>query len=442
MDHDDSSADADFALIVQEDGAQQRSLMRSTTLVLNYQYGLDILVAHDLARAAALCLDHRRQLRATFIISHEPTRNKKELNVLGLMGSIPVIILCPLSQQGILLRSAQGMDHVSVCPWEGVFGLADSSLQKIVADALTNSGTGRLWDPSEAVSYDDLQRRTERRLKHLNTIPTLPEVLLRLMRLVSDPETTNKELETVVSADPALVWKLLQVMKSPVFGAARSDWSLGEIIARLGRRKVGCISQQIALINSLVKPEESAFDLRRFWGHSVGTAIIADKLYTESMISLGTELEFDDYWIGSLMHDIGKLILGFFFWDWFEKVHGIMETEKCTFRQAEIELGDGANHQQIGRLLLLKENMGATLAEAVGTHHEVADDPSPLVCLVHLANNMCKDLGLGYRVDEPSAYDPAVLSALNLSPDELQTLVERLRETVHQDVVDMIDRCV
>ena len=136
-DHDDSRADAEFALIVQQDGAQQRSLMRSTPLVFNYQYGLDILVAHDLARAAALCLDHRR--------------------------------------------------------------------------------------------------------------------------------------------------------------------------------KVGCISQQIALINSLVKPEESAFYLRRFWGHSVGTAVIADKLYTEGMISLGTEL--NDYWIGSLMHDIGKFILCFFFWD-------------------------------------------------------------------------------------------------------------------------------
>ena len=442
MSSSDNRGDGQFALIVQQDGAQQRSLMRSTALVVNYQYGLDILVAHDLERAAALCLDHRRQLRATFIINQEATKNKKELNALGLMGAIPVVILCPLSQQGNQLRVTDGMDHVFVCPWERVFGLADSSLQKVVAEALADSGTNRLWDPTEAVSYDDLQKRTQRRLKHLNTIPTLPEVVLRLMRLVSDPQTTNKNLETVVSADPALVWKLLQVMKSPVFGAGRSDWTLGEIIARLGRRKVGCIAQQIALINSLVRPEESAFDLRRFWGHSVGTAMIADRIYSEGMVTIDGGLEFDDYWIGSLMHDIGKLILGFFFWDWFERVHDTMTAKACGFRQAEVELGDFASHQQIGRLLILKENMGAKLAVAVGTHHEVGDEPSPLVSLVHLANNVCKDLGWGYQGDEAADYDPAVLSALNLSPDKVRALVDHLGETVIQEIVDMVDQCV
>ena len=91
---------------------------------------------------------------------------------------------------------------------------------------------------------------------------------------------------------------------------------LKEIITRLGVKKVGAIAQQVKMINSLVKPEESKFDMKRFWEHSVGCAIIADKLYTERHVKLQAEIEFNDYWIGSLLHDVGKLVIGFFFWDW------------------------------------------------------------------------------------------------------------------------------
>ena len=49
---------------------------------------------------------------------------------------------------------------------------------------------------------------------------------MRIMRMVNDPKTTPDELERVLCTDPAIVMKLLQVMKSPVFtgtgGAAAS----------------------------------------------------------------------------------------------------------------------------------------------------------------------------------------------------------------------------
>ena len=126
---------------------------------------------------------------------------------------------------------------------------------------------------------------------------------------------------------------------------------MSEIIVRLGLKKVGAIAQQIKMINSLVKPQDSGFDLRRFWEHSVGTAIIADKLYLGKKLPLKTAIEFNEYWIGSLLHDIGKLVLGFFFWEWFERVLEHVEKDNSSFRQAEARLGDLASHEHVGQLL-------------------------------------------------------------------------------------------
>jgi HD-like signal output (HDOD) protein len=104
-------------------------------------------------------------------------------------------------------------------------------------------------------------------------------------------------------------------MRSPVFSgtAPRTQkMTLKEIIARLGVKKVGAIAQQVKMINSLVKPEESEFDLKRFWEHSVGSAIIADKLQADGIVKFSKPIEFNEYWTGTLLHDVGKLVLGSF----------------------------------------------------------------------------------------------------------------------------------
>ena len=157
---------------------------------------------------------------------------------------------------------------------------------------------GNLFHNVDELPYSTMHQQVERRLRSINTLPTLPEIVMRIMRMVNDPKTTTDELEQVLCTDPAIVMKLLQVIKSPVFAGTvqRGSWSLNEIIVRLGLKKVDAIAQQIKLINSLVKPEQSEFDRRRFWEHSVGCAMIADKLCTERLIPLRTKIELNDYW--------------------------------------------------------------------------------------------------------------------------------------------------
>jgi len=217
-----------------------------------------------------------------------------------------------------------------------------------VAGILEETGLGNLFQRVDEMPYSAVQQQVERRLRSINTLPTLPEIV---MLMVNDPKTTPEESERVVCTDPAIVMKLLQVMRSPVFtGTAgrTAKWSLKEIITRLGVKKVGAIAQQVKMINILVKPHDSEFDLKRFWEHSVGTAIIADKLVTDGLVRTAKPLEFTDYWIGALLHDVGKLVLGFFFWDWMDRILAHRTDKSGSFRQAEVALGDVASHQRVG----------------------------------------------------------------------------------------------
>ena len=160
------------------------------------------------------------------------------------------------------------------------------------------------------------------------------------------------------------------------------------------------------------------------------------------MIQLKGELEFIDYWIGALLHDCGKLALGFFFWDHYEELISEMASGECTFREAEKTLCDVANHEFLGRLLLLTSNVGQRLVDAVGTHHSTGSSPDALTCLLHMANNLAKDMGKGYLQEEPTLYSAEVLTELGLSKEGVRKLQNALGERMVEEIEDLVERCM
>ena len=415
--------------------ARRSSLSPSSSLLLNYQYGLSIMVAPDMERAALLLKENGDKVACVCVIKSEEITSAVSAQAFCAHG--PLFLIMPTRKIGLQRMQCSSVEGVYFSAWEKAFSQTEASLQHIVGSALEERGIGNLFQDLDHIPYPALQQQVDRRLRNINTLPTLPEIVMRIVRMVNDPKTTPDELEKVLCTDPSIVMKLLQVMRSPVFTgtAGRSQkLTLKEIITRLGVKKVGAIAQQVKMINSLVKPDESEFDLKRFWEHSVGSAIIADKLQTDGIVRFAKPIEFNEYWIGALLHDVGKLVLGFFFWDWFVKVQSHRAEQGESFRQAEVDMGDVASHARLGQLMLLNSDMGEDVVAAVGRHHEPGDEPSDLVSLVYVADNLAKDLGLGYLPGEVGEFDDKVLTSLKMTRERL----DAVREDMSGDVVDEI----
>ena len=436
--------DQELALIVLQQGKPQQVLAKFLNLMLNYQYGLSIVVAPDLAKAASLLGEHADKVRCVCVIQDAEISSPISIKALTEQGRVPLFLVLPTKKLGLQRMAGTGIAGVSFCAWEQAFSHGGASLQNAVAGILEETGLGNLFQHVDEMPYSAVQQQVERRLRSINTLPTLPEIVMRIMRMVNDPKTTPEELERVLCTDPAIVMKLLQMMRSPVFtGTAgrTAKWSLKEIITRLGVKKVGAIAQQVKMINSLVKPHDSGFDLKRFWEHSVGTAIIADKLVTDGLVRTAKPLEFTDYWIGALLHDVGKLVLGFFFWDWMSRILAHRTDKGGSFRQAEVALGDVASHQRVGQLMLLNSDMGEAAVTAVGHHHELPD-PDDLLRLLHVADNLAKSVGLGTLPGEEAEFDASALRALGLNAESLQKLQEDLEKDMVQEIRTVVANCL
>ncbi len=435
----------DCGLIVQQTGNPQQALVRFLNLMLNYQCGLALRVADDFERGVGIVQKEGQSVRCAFVVQNVEVTRADALMELGRNGAIPIFLVLPQKRLDVQQTLVGDLQNVHLCSWESAFLDADHSLQHVARDALEGHGVCNIFSDLDSAPYSELQQRLENRLRNLNTLPTLPEIIMRIMRLVNDPKTTTVELERLLGSDPAIVMKLLKVVRSPIFagiGRSASQWSLTDIIVRLGYKKVGGIAQQIKLINNLVKPSESEFDLRRFWEHSIGCALIAERLYSKSMIKLGEKVEFNDYWIGALLHDVGKLVLGFFFWDWFARIIEQCEKNQASFRAIEAKMGDVASHERVGQMLIVNANMGERLANAIGSHHYPGENPSSLACLIHMANNLCNDLGLGYLPGDKAHYDVRVLQHLGLGNADVAQLRNALSEDINEEVKSLVSLCL
>ena len=84
----------------------------------------------------------------------------------------------------------------------------------------------------------------------------------------------------------------------------------------------------------------------------------------------------------------------------------------------------------------MNAKIGKRLAFAVGYHHRPGEQLLGLSCIIHMANNLCKDLNVGYPKLGKAAYDAGVLNRLRLSSSD----VAKLRASLAEDIRDKVKR--
>lgn len=428
----------EYAVICHGDSRPQVLLHSYVGLLFNFNYGLQTIDVTDFKGALSAIDEHGEEVKCTVLIENRAVPPDTGISGFNMNGSFPLFCVVPASVSKDYEAKCSRIENATVCTWEESFRKGGSFLRELIESVLAESGVENPF--TEELSHEELQRRVEERMADLDALPTMPGSVQRILRLVANREAKMEELEEAVQADPAILHKIQQAVNSPAFAGSGGGKPLTvkDAIVRLGLREVGALAMQVKLVSGFVTEGASLFDFRRFWGHSVGCALAADRLYKQKLLPLSEPVEFLDYWIGALMHDIGKLVLGIFFWNHFSDTMGDTVMDGISFRDAEKKRGDIADHERIGQLLMLKAGMSEQITDWVKTHDSIAGSPSALQCLLHIANNMTKEIGFAYPPEVEVTYNPAVLEALSMSREDIDGIRAKLEDSLVDDVKQLL----
>ena len=221
-------------------------------------------------------------------------------------------------------------------------------------------------------------------------LPVLPEVLLNLLAACDDPEFSLGDIGTIISRDPALSLRVLQLVNSAYYGFRHSFSDIGQAVVYLGSSTI----KNLAVTTSVHQVFENHPGSRKkngdtatFWYHSLLTATLAKRIALEYG---GCSAE--EAYLAGLLHDVGKRLLGSAFGQTYSlREQGGGAEEDRLARENQLL---GVNHCEVGSWLIRKWHLGTLVADTVEYHHEPVDQVAeafPLVRYVYLANVLARD---------------------------------------------------
>ena len=260
----------------------------------------------------------------------------------------------------------------------------------------------------------------------IDSLPTLPDVVCKLITLVQDENTSASDLCTLISYDQAISLRLLKVANSAYYGFLKEVATIKHAIVILGFDEVKRLSLGIALFNCMQKTASAtSLVMDDFWRHSVGCSLAAQGICAK------LDVAGDIITTASLLHDVGKLVVDNLFSGEYKIVLEKATTENLPTGTVEKEIL-GFSHADVGLWLGSKWQLPPSLILPIAYHHQVdgaeQGDP-PRLPFVHLADIVCRKAGIGSSGDSMvPPFQQAAKESLRLEDEDLDSLVEDLQK--------------
>ena len=248
-----------------------------------------------------------------------------------------------------------------------------------------------------------------------DVVPMVPAVAREVLDFSTDPDVAPKRITSVVSKDPVLATRVLQLANSAFSGSAVHITSIDSAVVRMGTTSVRNVVTAVCVASILADKGAYGSGGRQLVDHGIGTAYLAWLLADASG---GAR---DEAFVCGLLHDIGKLLIQ-------QLAHRPQSGVKKP-SASEVSTVMAERHAELGGHLLRSWHLPTPLYEAVTFHHAPGQSPETGAAIVaYAANRLSHKLGFGCPVE---AFDPLtdpVFLALHIDEPGLERIEKQARK--------------
>ncbi len=241
---------------------------------------------------------------------------------------------------------------------------------------------------SQPIPDDDMDLTLFERLRNSLSLPALPPIASHILRLCREEDASVDQLAALISQDPAVVTRLLQVANSSYYGGSRHKvTSVAQAVTLIGMNAVGTLAVSFCvhrLFQDMKLSGQVGIDHRKFWRRSIFSSV-AGRTLGQWVKLPDCELPF----LGALLQDIGLLGLN-------EVAPEVTRTFTLSAKDDHLRLQSfenqyfGCDHATMGTWLAESWQLPEEFQNAIrGSHHpeelEIPEDQKTMVYCVALS---------------------------------------------------------
>jgi putative nucleotidyltransferase with HDIG domain len=233
----------------------------------------------------------------------------------------------------------------------------------------------------------------QRILRSIQHVPAFPVTMKKVTEVLQDENVSVQTVIDIIQYDQAITANILRMCNAAYFGARHRIGTLKEAVMYLGKENI-ILAVEISALSRYYKTAATGYvsQANDLWRHSVAAALMSQILVKKIF-----QREDPVLYTAALLHDVGKVILGAYVHESFDRIKSLVCREKCSFLEAEEKLF-GINHASIGGRIAERWKFPEEIHTAIAFHHRpdlAGDSEAMFPWLVHLADQICLMTGFG-----------------------------------------------
>ena len=228
-------------------------------------------------------------------------------------------------------------------------------------------------------------------VKRVGKLPSLPSLYYELATAIDNPNYSIEAIGGVVRKDQSMTSRLLKLANSAFYSFPYQVETIEEALQLIGLREMRDLALATCVIGAFKNLPTGLVNVVDFWRHSIACGVASGILAERRRDSAP-----ERFFVGGLLHDIGRLILYVNATKECEMIFKRYESDGVPCYKVEASVF-GFDHADVGAELLGQWRIPGGLVEMVRNHHRpvmphgaVSDD-----VIVHCADFIATALELG-----------------------------------------------
>ncbi|MCD6296971.1 MAG: HDOD domain-containing protein [Deltaproteobacteria bacterium] len=263
----------------------------------------------------------------------------------------------------------------------------------------------------------------------MGVLPALPQVVLKAQEIMSDPDSSFKELASVIATDQAISVRILKLANSAYYGLSGKVTSIGHASVLLGITILGEIVMMAGTSNMLSKALKGyRVKSEDMWRHSLAVGIASRLIAARKTPELA-----NDAFVAGLIHDSGKIMLDEHVLKKRKYFEEYMKDGQHAFFEAEQRIL-GFDHSEIGAEVCKGWGIPEILTAAVRYHHYPSmSQDNDLAHIVHMADFLAIQSDMGTDMDGTQCQvEDKTMEFLGLQEKEMRSIMDQVVQAVEK----------